>query len=75
MKVFEDADVVVGEGQGAVGLRQEGVTPSEVLEIVDQGAEDEGHGLDVLQVLPKLAHLYHASMLAKKQMAYENPSQ
>lgn len=65
VEVFEDADVVVIEGQGVAGLRQEGVTPSGVLEVVDQGAEDEGHGLDVLQVLPQLAHLYDGSVLAK----------
>lgn len=61
MEVFEDADVVVRKCQGVVGLCQEGVTPSGVLEVVDQASEDEGHGLDVLQMLPKVAHLYYAT--------------
>lgn len=57
MEVLEDADVVVGESQVVPGLGEERVAPPGVLEVVDQGAEQQGRHLHIFKMLPKVAHL------------------
>lgn len=57
MEVLKDTDVVVGESKGGVCLGKEGVASAWVLEVVDEGPEDKGDRLHILQVLSQATHL------------------
>lgn len=57
MEIFENADVVVDQREVVAGFDKEGVTPPGVLEVVDERPENQCHDLDVLQMLPQVAHL------------------